>query len=88
MDGLHPILGHIFEVENKAKTHGVNKELCQELLTLVERALTHMSDEDLNGALADLRFNVALSTHTEVAFNKLIKASIINISEYIYPIDF
>ena len=86
-EALYDILGQVIMVDEHAKEYGVNSDNCNELLSLVETALTHMDDKVMKKELADLRYNMALSTYIEFAFNKLVQTSIVTISEYIFPVD-
>lgn len=79
MNNLHPILGHIIAVEDKAKYEGLRLRHCRELYTLVTMALKHMEDKDLEEKLKTYKADMVGE------FYNLVETSIVNISTYIYP---
>jgi hypothetical protein len=77
MNNLHPILGHIFAVEDKANSEGLHLQHCEELYMLVHMALKHMEDKDLEEHLKTYKADMIGE------FYNLVETSIVNISIYI-----
>jgi hypothetical protein len=86
MDQLHPILGHIITIDDNVKCYGLKINYCSELSDLVDMALIHMNDPELDEKLVQFKLNMMRGVDMLDSFTSLIDMSIINISSYIHPL--
>lgn len=84
MDSLHPILGRIIAVEDKASHGGLQVSHCQELVNLVDSAQKLIKDYELERELMYFKFTMLRGVEMKPTFLSLTDKSIVMISKYIF----
>lgn len=67
------------------KLDGINYQNCEELSKLVQKALEHMPNPDLERELMYFNFGMIRGVEMTELFESLVNMSIVMISSYIYP---
>jgi len=81
---LHPLLGHILALEDKKADY----PSCKELTDLIDTALLHMKDDELENDLLYFKLDICKGVDMQESFEELIEKSIVHISTQLYPILF
>jgi hypothetical protein len=81
---LHPLLGHILALEDKKADY----PSCKELTDLIDTALLHMKDDELENDLLYFKLDICKGVDMQESFEELIDKSIVHISTQLYPILF